>query len=138
MLVVLSMASAVAVARMGPGAGSPETTSYSGSDPAGKVTFTAHDLYAGSGPVYVFAFKFTTKCSAKATTVAGRMLTDKSYRFHYKAHAITIAGQLHKSLVKSGSAYFVHFQKADGSVRLHTARCDSGTMKFTAREGKTS
>jgi hypothetical protein len=137
-LAVFSVASAVAIARMAPGGGAPETTKYSGSDAAGKFTFKAHDLYAGNGPIYVYNFHFADKCSPSGTSVKAHIKAGRKYHFHYAAHGITIIGQLHRKLVTSGGASFVHFPKADGTIRVKTRTCDSGQLKFTAREGKTS
>jgi hypothetical protein len=137
-LAVFSVAGSLAVARMAPGAGAPETTHYSGSDAAGTVTFKAHDLYAGNGPVYVYDFHFADRCSSNGTTVKAHISTDTTYRFHYAAHGIMITGQLHRKLITSNGAMFVHFPRANGTVRVKTTTCDSGKLKFTAKEGKTT
>lgn len=137
-LAVFSVAGSLALARMAPGAGAPETTQYRGSDAAGKVTFKAHDLYAGNGPVYVYDFHFADRCSASGTTVKAHLKTDTTYRLHYAAHGITITGQLHRKLVTSDGAMFVHFPTVNGTVRVKTSICDSGKLKFTAKEGKTT
>jgi hypothetical protein len=61
----------------------------------------------------------------------------QTYRFHYAARGITIAGRLHQGMEISGGATFLGFPRAVGTVRIKTAACDSGTLKFTAKEGKT-
>jgi hypothetical protein len=138
-LAVLSTASAVAVARTVPTTGgAPETTHYRGSDAAGQVTFKVHDLYAGNGPVYVYGFSFANSCSTSATMVKAHMSANGTFHFHYAANGITVAGQLHRKLVTSGSEVLVKFSNAGGTVRVHTATCDSGVLRFTAKEGKTT
>ena len=143
-LAVLGIASAVAGARPAPtGGGAPETTHYNGSDGAGKVTFKVHGLYAGNPPVYVFAFRFANKCSARGTAVTAQLKANRAhahaltYRFHYAANGITIAGRLHEQLTNDAGAILRSFPRAVGTVRIKTAACDSGTLKFTAKEGKT-
>jgi hypothetical protein len=134
--VVLSMPPGVALAHfIGPGAHAPPpTTAYQGKDSAGRVTFKVYQLYSTSGPLYVFGFRFANKCSAKPTIVNANMPVGRTrYRFHYQARGVTVSGSLNAKTVVSGGETSIQFGLASGTARVRTSRCDSSTLKFTAK-----
>jgi hypothetical protein len=129
-----------AVARMAPTKGSPETTHYRGTDPAGAVTFKVHDLYAGNGPVYIYDLKFADGCGTtgmSVMSVSSHIRVGRSHHFTYMAHGVAIRGQISKKLTNSGGATFVHYPKVKGTVIVENAICESNLLAFSATEGKT-
>jgi hypothetical protein len=129
-----------AVARMAPTKGSPETTQYRGTDPAGAVMFKVHDLYAGNGPVYIFDLKFADGCGTTGmgvTSVSSHIRVDRSRHFVYMAQGVAIRGRIEQKLTSSGGATFVHYPKVKGTVIVENSICESNLLAFSATEGKT-
>jgi hypothetical protein len=125
-----------AVARMGPTAGSPETTHYRGTDAAGAVTFKVHDLYAGNGPVYLYDLRFAVGCGT-SMSITAHIKVDRKHHFSYNAHGTQVSGAIEKKLVHSGGAVFVHFPKVTGTIVAKTCDGDRDSLAFRASEEKT-
>lgn len=136
-LAAFAFAATGAVARMAPTAGSPETTHYRGTDEAGGMTFKVHDLYAGSGPVYLYGLHFSDGCGRGGTTVSAHIRVAGKHSFHYSAHGVSITGEIERKLIHSGGATFVRYPEVEGAVLVDTAACDSALLPFIATEGKT-
>jgi hypothetical protein len=126
-----------AVAHMAPTGGSPETTHYRGTDPAGGVTFKVHDLYAGNGPVYIYDLRFADGCGKSSMNVTTHIRADQNRDFTYTAHGVMIIGQIEKKVTTSGGFTSVRYPKVEGAILVETASCNSALLAFSAAEGKT-
>ncbi|MHB8694749.1 MAG: hypothetical protein ACYDHH_26240 [Solirubrobacteraceae bacterium] len=135
-LALLCLPTVAAVANHAPTAGPPEITAYSGTDGAGGVSLKVYGLYAGNGSRYVFDLRFSTRCSTKLTRVKAHIAVNGKYRFRYDVGGVAVSGSLRR-VVSGGPlpyAVFVDYPSISGTVRKRTTACDSGPMKFTAKE----
>jgi hypothetical protein len=116
--------------------GSPPQGHYLGSDSAGRVGF----VLARSGQAFtVHDFHFTNKCAVgdtRDTTVRTFQLGPRGRLRLRTAGGITVNGSVYRAFTGNlfspspfgnGVGGYAH-----GTVRVHTATCDSGTLRFNA------
>jgi hypothetical protein len=131
-VVVLALPTGVALAvRISGGHPSPpKITTYTGSDPAGAVTFKLYTFppkYVHGRPKLVINdFKFAGKCSTAETGVTKGIPVSSHHTFSIDRVNTTIRK------IVSGSLHGKSYMHASGTARVVTATCDSGSLKFTA------
>lgn len=123
--------------------GPPPTGRYFGSDKAGTVSFTLYAVKHRGGrshvTLWIRDFHFASKCAASGTPVPERMRVGSRRTFRWgNASGITVSGSIYRAFTGdlfSGPPGLPAgvWGVADGIVRLRTATCDSGRLKFTAR-----
>lgn len=118
----------------GPGCSAlpPPAGVYTGADKAGVVRFTLSRHPAtgqhGSPALVIRGFSFADRCTAGVTRITHSITVGPHFRFAFRGGAITVRGSFVR--VFTGDLFQKPSGVAKGTVRLHTAACDSGTLSF--------
>jgi hypothetical protein len=117
--------------------GGPPPGKYAGSESAGKVRFV---LAHSGGALTIRKFQFASKCASGLTTIAEALHVGPRHGFRLStAGGITVTGSVYRAFTgdlfepqppkpfRNGISGYAH-----GVVRVHTATCDSGELRFSA------
>jgi hypothetical protein len=127
-IALLAVPCGVALAKMVPAGAPPPppVTHYRGSDSAGRVRFTLHNISYVGAPLFITGLRFASACTEAGTVVDAKITVDrKTYDFHVSTGGVTVSGSFHGKFQKSAS----------GTVSVKTTSCHSGPLKFTASTG---